>query len=99
MVGGGEETINMTDYTFFAFWVGQVWGSQLYAFFGTAFVYSILCVMARMSHFMMLTLLALYGIMFSIGFMGFIMWFPLLLLSFTYFSFALYKFLAGSIGG
>ena len=77
---------------FFTFWTSAIWGSGILAFFGTAFIFAVLGVIGRMSHFLLFTLLALYFVVFGVGFLGMIFWLPIFLFSMIYFFLQIYKF-------
>ena len=81
---------------FFSFWVEDLWGSALLALFGTGLVYAIIGIMGKMSFFLLFSMLALYFLVFGLGFYGMIFWFPVFLFSMIYFFFQLYKFVQKS---
>ena len=76
---------------FFAFWVGEFWGSMWLALIGTGLMFAVIGVLGRMSYLLLTTLLVLYFIVFGVGFFGIIVYLPLILLSGIYFVFQLYK--------
>jgi len=78
---------------FFSFWVGDVWGSPLLSLFGTAFIFAIIGVLGKMSYFLLFSLLALYFVVFGIGFYGMVFWLPIFLFSMIYFFLQIYRFL------
>ncbi len=78
---------------FFSFWVEQVWGSALLSVIGTAFIFAVVGVLGRMSYFLLFTLLALFFVVFGLGFLGLIFYLPIILFSMVYFFTQLYEFL------
>jgi len=78
---------------FFSFWVENIWGSGLLALIGTAFIYSIVGILGKMSYFLLFSLLGLYFVIFGLGFYGMIFFLPIFLFSMVYFFLQLYKFL------
>lgn len=81
---------------FFSYWVEELWGSALLTLFGTGFIYAVIGIMGKMSYFLLFTMLALYFVVFGIGFYGMIFWLPIFLFSMTYFFLQIYKFLQKS---
>jgi len=80
---------------FFQFWVGDIWGSNMIALIGTAFMYAILGVMGRMSFTLISVMLGLYFVIFGTGFFGIIFWFPIFIFAVIYFFLQFYKFVQG----
>lgn len=78
---------------FFSFWVEAVWGSALLSVIGTAFIFAVIGVLGRMSYFLLFTLLALFFVVFGVGFLGMIFFLPIFLFSIIYFFTQIYKFL------
>lgn len=81
---------------FFSYWVEELWGSALLTLFGTGFIYAVIGIMGKMSYFLLFTMLALYFVVFGIGFYGMIFWLPIFLFSMVYFFLQIYKFLQKS---
>ena len=79
-------------FEFFTFWVEDLWGSALLTLFGTGLIFSIICVMGKMSIVLMTTMLMIYFLVFGIGFYGMAFWLPLFLFSMIYFFLQTYKF-------
>ncbi len=78
---------------FFSFWVEDIWGSTLLAYFATAFLFSIIGVLGKMSYFLLFSMIGLYIVVFGIGFYGIIFWLPIFLFSMIYFFMQLYNFI------
>jgi len=78
---------------FFTFWVSEVWGNSTLSLFGTALIYTIIGVLGKMSYVLLFTLLALYFVIFGIGFYGVIFWLPVFLFSMVYFFTQMYEFI------
>lgn len=81
---------------FFEFWVNELWGSALLTFFGTAFIFTIIGVMGKMSIPLLTTMLLIYFLVFGTGFWGMAYWLPIFIFSLCYFVFQLYKFIQKS---
>ena len=78
---------------FFTFWISEVWGNSTLALLGTALIYSVIGILGKMSYPLIFTLLALYFVIFGIGFYGIIFWLPIFLFSMIYFFTQMYKFI------
>ena len=76
---------------FFNWWVSEFWGGALVTLIGTAFIYTIILMLGKMSYFTVISLMALYFVVFSIGFYGGPMWLILMVISATYFAFQFLK--------
>lgn len=81
---------------FFSFWVEGIWGSGLLSLFGTGFIFAVIGILGRMSYFLLFSMLALYFLVFGIGFYGMVFWLPIFLFSLIYFFLQIYQFLQGS---
>ena len=78
---------------FFSFWVEGIWGSALLSVIGTAFIFTVIGVLGRMSYFLLFTLLALFFVVFGVGFLGMVFFLPIFLFAVVYFFTQLYEFL------
>lgn len=84
----------MVDYSFFNFWVNNLWGSGVLALFGTGLLFALIGIAGRMSYMLLFSLLVLYFVTFGVGFFGIVIYLPLIILSFIYFLINLNKFLS-----
>ncbi len=78
---------------FFSFYVEGIWGSAILSVIGSAFLFSIVGVLGRMSYFLLFTLLALFFLVFGVGFIGMLFFLPIFLFSIIYFFTQIYEFL------
>ena len=81
---------------FFNFWVEGIWGGPILSLFGTAFIFAVIGVLGRMSYFLLFSLLALYFVVFGIGFFGMIFFLPIFLFAIIYFFIQIYRFTQGA---
>lgn len=81
---------------FFSFWVEEMWGSALLALVGTGMIFAIIGVLGKMSFFLLFSMLALYFLVFGLGFYGMAFWLPVFLFSMIYFFLQIYKFVQKS---
>lgn len=88
---GGVELRMAID--FFSFWVEGICGSALLSVILMAFIFAIIGVLGRMSYFLLFTLLALFFMVFGLGFLGIAFYLPIFIFSMVYFFIQIYKFL------
>lgn len=77
---------------FFTFWVYEVCGNILLSILVTAVIFAIIAMVGRMSYMLLTMLLVLFFITFGVGFLGIIVYLPLILLSGIYFGIQVYKY-------
>lgn len=77
---------------FFGFWVEQVFGSALLSVVALAFIFAVIGVMGKMSQPLLFSLLALFFMVFGVGFLGVLFYLPIVLFSMVYFSLQIYEF-------
>lgn len=79
-------------FEFFTWWVADVWGTGLMALFGTGALFAIIGILGKMSYMLLFTLLALYFLVFGVGFFGIVVWLPSMLFAVIYLFLSIYKF-------
>ncbi len=77
---------------FFSFWVEQLWGSALLSVIMMALIFAVIGVLGRMSYLLLFTLLALFFMVFGLGFIGMAFYLPIFMFSAVYFFMQIYKF-------
>ncbi len=75
----------------FTFIVSELFGSSLLAYLGIGLMLYIICVLGRMSHMLILSMMALYIMTFGAAFYGMLFWLPILFFSVVYFFLQLYN--------
>lgn len=69
---------------FYEFWVEELWGNQMISLIATAGFLALIGMFGRFSTYLLLALMGLYFMVFGTLFFGLIVWFPVMVLSFTY---------------